>query len=233
MDRLTRKELKTDRFALEVGHTVEYIGRHRRQAMIIGGIALVMILLGVGTYFYRQRQHNIRQAELRDALRIYEAAVGPGSSDFIVTFPTQEEKAKAVTKALTRLASQHPGTDEGSIARYYLGVLANNEGSLAEARKTFEEVGESGNKAYASVARLSLAQLYQAQGKTAEAEKLLRSLMEEPTILVSKEQATIALGGLLAASRPEEARKLLEPLRTERSAVSRSAISVLSEIPGK
>jgi len=94
-------------------------------------------------------------------------------------------------------------------------------------------VGESGNKAYASVARLSLAQLYQAQGKTAEAEKLLRSLMEEPTILVSKEQATIALGGLLAASRPEEARKLLEPLRTERSAVSRSAISVLSEIPGK
>ena len=57
--------------------------------------------------------------------------------------------------------------------------------------------------------------------------------MDHPTILVSKEQATIALGKLLLRTKPEEGRKLLEPLRTQAGAVSRAAISALSEAPAK
>ena len=50
----------------------------------------------------------------------------------------------------------------------------------------------------------------------------------KPTVLVSKEHATIVLARLLAPSRPAEARKLLEPLRTARSVISRAALTALS-----
>ncbi|MCX6625410.1 MAG: hypothetical protein NTY38_30995 [Acidobacteria bacterium] len=74
---------------------------------------------------------------------------------------------------------------------------------------------------------LALAQIYASQSKIADAEKLLRGLIEDPTVFVSKEQATISLAEILQRTRPDEARKLLEPLRgSARPAVSRAAISV-------
>jgi len=90
-----------------------------------------------------------------------------------------------------------------------------------------------GGKEYAALARLSLAQIYESQGKSGEAEKLLRHVVDNPTTLVSKEQATISLAKVLAKTKPDEARKLLEPLRTERSAVSRAAIQAISDLPRK
>ena len=83
------------------------------------------------------------------------------------------------------------------------------------------------------MAKLSLAPIYSATGRQAEAERLLRSVVDKPTLFVSKEQATIALARLIAKNKPEEARKLLEPLRTERSAVSRAALAALAEISGR
>jgi len=49
---------------------------------------------------------------------------------------------------------------------------------------------------------------------------------------VSKEQATIVLGQILAQSNPAEAHKLLDPLRTStRAAISRTAITAAATIP--
>jgi len=229
VDRFTRKELKTDRFAAEVGHTMEFLGRHRRQATLIGGIALGILLVGVGTYFYQQRQHLVRQRELRTALRTHQAGVGPGGSPFLVSFETQQEKDEAVDRHFHDLVSNYPGSDEAIIATYYLGVVVSDKGRPEEAEKYLKQVVESDNEAYASQAALALAGVYQGQGRTEEAEKLLRKLMENPTILVSKEQATLALARLVAPDKPKEARELLEPLRTERGAVSRAALTALGE----
>jgi hypothetical protein len=66
----------------------------------------------------------------------------------------------------------------------------------------------------------------------AEAEKLLRSLIAKPSAFVSKEQATIALAELLASRNPAEARKLLEPLRSARPAISQAAIAALGALQG-
>ena len=61
---------------------------------------------------------------------------------------------------------------------------------------------------------------------------ILREFMEDPTAMVSKEQAAVALAKLIAAKRPEEARKLVDPLTKEpRSAVQRAANSLLAELP--
>jgi hypothetical protein len=68
-------------------------------------------------------------------------------------------------------------------------------------------------------------------GRQADAEKLLRALYDKPTTFVSKEQAAIALARAISTTKPAEARKLLEPLRTERPAISQAAITLLSQLP--
>ena len=40
MSRITRKELKTDKFALEIGHTVTFFEEHRQEIIRYGGVAL-------------------------------------------------------------------------------------------------------------------------------------------------------------------------------------------------
>ena len=83
---------------------------------------------------------------------------------------------------------------------------------------------------YAALGKLSLAQVYLSAGRNADAEKLLRSLYEKPSVSVSKEQAAIALARAIAVSKPAEARKLLEPLRSQRPAISQTAITLLGGV---
>ena len=231
MDRVHRHELKHDKFVEQVGHTVEYAAEHKQQVVrwtLIGVAALFVIL---GFYWYTRYQAGQRQDAFREAIRVQEAQVGQTSSPFFTTFATEAEKQKAVDKAWNDLANNYSGSAEAAIAHYYMGVNAADRGNTQEAEKHFKQVADSGKDAYASQGTLALAQIYESTGRTAEAEKLLRGLIDDPTIMVSKEQATIALAKLLSKTRPADARKLLEPLRTERGAVSRAAITLLSEMP--
>jgi len=234
VDRITRKELKRDVFALEVGQTVEYLELHRRQFILYGSAALAVVLLAAGYHYYSKNQRAVRQRELAAAMKILDAAIGPPSGrPNVITYPTQEARASAATRAFTELARKHQGSEEALTARYFLGTVAADQGKLDEAANAFQEAARSGNEDRASLAKLALAQVYRAQGKIPEAEKLLRELMAHPTGLVSREQATIALAQLLADTRTEEARRLLEPLRTRPGAVSRVALTVLGNLPKK
>ncbi|MEK7408272.1 MAG: tetratricopeptide repeat protein [Acidobacteriota bacterium] len=233
MDRITRKELKTDKFALEVEHTVEYVSQHRKQFSRYGAIALAVVVLVAAGAYYRRHQRGARQAALNAALQIQNAPIGQTGNEFLPGYPSQQEKDKAALKVFTDLASRHAGSDEGVLADYYLGAMAADQGRLAEAAKLFEVVAREGNENYAALAKLSLAEIYRAQGKPADGEKLLRSLLDKPTVFVSKEHATLVLAQFLAEKRPEEARKLLEPLRTQRSAISRAALTELARLPAK
>ncbi len=61
--------------------------------------------------------------------------------------------------------------------------------------------------------------------------KLIQSVIDHPTVLVSKDAAILALADLIKTSDPQRARKLVEPLRTStRSAVSKAAITLDSSL---
>ena len=103
---------------------------------------------------------------------------------------------------------------------------------MPEAEKLYKDVVDSAPSDFASMASLSLASVYAAEGKQADAEKVLRDLiLRTPPPLVSKEQASIDLAGVLIKTNPTEARKVLEPLRIGRSAVSRAAVTMLGNLP--
>ena len=233
MDRVTRSKLKTDRFAVEVEHSVEFVSEHRKQVFQYGAIAVAVVLIGAGIWYYRDRQHTARQEELAAAMDVMQAPVAPNGPPGQTFFTTDALKNAAAVKAFKPIYDKYAGSDEGAVAASYLGSIAMDEGKVADAEKYFQRVVDWGDKNLASMGKLSLAQVYLNAGRQADAEKLLRSLYDKPTLFVSKEQAAIALARAISKTKPAEARKLLEPLRTERPAVSQAAITLLSQLPAQ
>lgn len=231
MDKLTRHELKSDKFAIEVQHSVEYVSQHRQQMIRFGVPAAVIVILALGFQWYRTHQHDARQEALHAAMQIQNSTVGPSSSEYVVSFPTNQARQTAVNKVWGDLASKYPGTEEGEIAEFFLGTNAADAGDLPSAEKHFQEVVRNGSAPYASEAKLSLAQVYAAQGKVKEGADLIQSVIDHPTVMVSKDAATIALANLIKNTDPKRARQLIEPLRTStRAAVSRAAIDLDSKL---
>ena len=230
---LTRKEMKTDRFAVAVEHQIEYVSAHRSVMVRWGAIALGLVLIGLGVYFYRAHQRTVREERLADSIQIQEAPVGAPPQPGVRTFPTEEAKRAEVVKAFTAIVNEYPGTTEAYIAQNFIGAIAADRGKLDEARKHFQSVVDSGDKNFSSLAKVSLAQIDFAENRTAEGEKLLRDLMDHPTDLVSKEQAIMVLARGIGKTKPAEARKLLEPLRTGTGGVSQAAVSALADLPGQ
>jgi len=231
--RITRKDLKTDKFALEVGHTVDYFEEHRREVLLYGGIALALVLVILAVWMWRGRQHQARESALAQAIQVQEAPVGPASGTHL-TFPTQQAKDAEAIKRFSELASKYSGSEEAEIAEYYLASIDANAGKIGDAERRYQRVADNAGGRVASLAKLSLGELLFATGRNVQGEQVLRSLVDKPSEFVSKEQATLALARQLAPTKPAEARKLLEPLRTSSSSsVSQMAIQLYSELPAQ
>ncbi len=76
MARITRKELKTDKFALEVEHTVDFFEEHKSEIIRYGAAALALAAIVVLFIWYRGHEHTLRQEALAKAMAVVEAPVG-------------------------------------------------------------------------------------------------------------------------------------------------------------
>jgi predicted negative regulator of RcsB-dependent stress response len=231
VDKLTRKELKSDKFALEVQHSVEFVTDHRQQMLRWGPPALAVVLIVVGIFWYRNYQYNAREEALHTSMNIQNSTISASQNDNVVTFPTPQAREIAVAKTWRDLAAKYPGSQEGGIAEFFLGTNAADSGNLPDAAKHFQAAIDSSNAIYASQAKLALAQVYAAQGKLKDGEGLIQSVIDHPTVMVSKDSATLALADLIKCSDPKRAHQLVDPLRTStRSAVSKAAITLEGSI---
>jgi predicted negative regulator of RcsB-dependent stress response len=231
VSRITRKELKTDKFALELGQTFTFFEEHQKQITRYAVIALGVLVLIGGYWMYSRRQHSVREQALARAIQVQESKVGPPSPGQNFNFPSQDVKDQAALKAFGELIVQYGNSVEGQIARYYMGSIQADQGKLADAEKNFKEVADRGDAKFASLAKLSLAQIYFADGHADQGEALLRSLIANPTIFVSADQATISLANYLKTKNPAEARKLLEPLRAKSGSTGTVALQLINELP--
>jgi predicted negative regulator of RcsB-dependent stress response len=231
VSRITRKELKSDKFALEVEHSVTFLEEHQKEILRYGGIVVLVVLLGLGYSWFAKRKHAERQDALARAIQVQEAPVGPETPGQNLNFPTQDAKEQAALLAFGAVQTKYSGSDEGMVAEYYTASIKADQGKLAEAEKSYKLVADKADDKYGSLARLSLAQIYFSDGRAAQGESILRELMARPTSFVSKDQATITLARYLMASKPAEARKLLEPLRSQQGPVGQVALGLFGELP--
>jgi len=232
VSRITRKELKSDKFALEVEHTFSFFEEHRQEVLRYGAIALGVVVLVLSFMFWSRHQGTVREEALARAFQAHEAPVGE-NPNAPLSFPTEEARQQESLKRFGDVVSKYSGSDEAQVAEYFLGSITADQGKMAEAEKHFKQVADSGNANYGSLAKLALAQIYFGDGRAAEGEKTLRGLIDHPTVFVSKEQATISLARLMMNSKPAEARKLLEPLRQIPGQIGQVAITLYGEIPAQ
>jgi predicted negative regulator of RcsB-dependent stress response len=229
VSRITRKELKTDKFALEVEHTVSLFEQHRQEIIRYGGIAAVVVALIIGYSMYSRSQHTVREQALAHAIEVQEAPVGQSGSGGM-SFPTQEAKDAEATKVFGDLKNKYSGSSEGQIASYYLASILADQGKMAEAEKSFQDVVQHADAGYASLAKLALAQIYFSDGRNAQGEGMLRDVMAHPTAFVSSDMAAITLAKHYAALKnTAEAKKLLEPLKSK-PGVGQVAVGLLGDL---
>jgi len=231
--RITRKELKSDRFALEVGQTVNFFEEHRKELLNYGTVALAVAALIAGWLVYQRHQRAGREEALTRAITLQEAPVSATPNSAGLNFPTQAAKDQVTMKAFSTLAAKYAGTTEGEVAQYYLGAIDADASRLSDAEKHFQDVAQHGDAAFSSLARFSLAQVYYSEGRDAQGEAILRDLMNHPSALISKEQATVTLARYLMIKKPAEARKLLDPLKTANGAVGQLVLSLYGQLPAQ
>jgi predicted negative regulator of RcsB-dependent stress response len=235
VDRQLKKVVKNDEFKQQVWHGIDFVKDHTDEVKKYGGIALAVLVVAAGVYFYINHQADAREEALAQALRVDQGTVGSNIQAANLHFDTQEEKDKATEKAFREVAAKYPGTQEGAVALINLGQAAVDRGDLPGGEKDFKNVVDSAPEAYSSQAALTLAQLYDIEGKSAEAEKLLDNLVKHPSVTVSKDEAELALVKVIAKTDPVRARKMLEGIqaRTKSTAISKAAVSAMADILGR
>jgi predicted negative regulator of RcsB-dependent stress response len=225
---LTRHELKEqlqhDAFRDNVDVAVGYVALHRQQMIRYAVIALIVAVIAGISYGIYRYQKSQREQALQAAIQIAEAPVSAQADPYGKSFTTQDAKNQAALKALGDVASKYNGTEEGDAAQYYMAGLQAESQKYADAERNFKAVAASGSS-YSALAKVGLAELYAGEGKTDQAKTILQDLIAHPTALVSKEQATLLLAGVLKTQDPKRSIQLAESLKgpNQRPAVSRAA----------
>ena len=232
---LSRKELKQDNVALKVEETTHFLVTHRALATKVGGVVLAVLVIGFGAWFFIGSRRDAREQALAAALNLQNATVGTivGAPAGTQNFPSDAAKSDAIHKAFNSIISQDSGSDEAWASEYYLAGIDMTDGKTDDALKKYDHVASGADADYASLAKLAKAQVLFSLNRAPEAETALKDLIANPTAMVSKEQASMVLAKGIAASQPEEARKLLTPIAAEKSDISQAAVAALSEIPQK
>lgn len=231
---MTRHELKEslqhDQFTDAVSRSLDYITSNRQMVTRWTIVAVIAVAIAGGWFWYSRHQRSVRQQDLQAAFQVLDAQVGPATSQFGKTFPTQEAKTQASMKALSQVVAKDGGSREGFIAQYYLGTLKAGQNDNKGAESDLKAAADSKTE-IASLAKIALARLYANENKTPEAQELLRSIVNNPTDLVSKAQAQVLLAQLDEKVNPQQAKNILKSLQTpnQSPAVSRAVNDLLNQ----
>lgn len=229
---INRKDLKHDHFVEEVGHQVEYFNEHRN-AIIVGAIAVLAIIVGGAFYISHQRNLALDSMEaLQTAAVDFSTPVSVSPEPGVKAYATSGERMREVGASLETVKTDFPGTEAAAAADYYYALLDIEQEALAAAKAKLQSAIAGASDEYGSLARLALAGILSSEGDTDGARHEYELLVEDPTTAVPAARAQLALARMLAESDPEAARPLLEELAdTAGAAAASAAADELSKLP--
>jgi hypothetical protein len=210
---MSRKEMKgPDQFQVAAGEAASWLTGHRRQATVAGAVVLVLVVGGLAISWNSERKSAGAAALLSD---VYRAAGGELSPVPLPGLPgpffaTEAARQQAVIDAASKVLTQYPGTRPAALAALAQGDAHLRLGQLDAAASAYQ--------AYLSTARANDSFRFSAlegQALVAEGKGDLEGALAAWTRLGGEvpamaDRADIERARLLvAANRPDEARKLL------------------------
>ena len=217
MDQQTKVALKHDQFVDTTKHGLEWASEHRRSVIIsaVTLVAVIVVLVGsVLLYNSRSEQASVAfgnaMAEYQTPLEVPGQPIPVGTK----TYPTAEARAKAANALFVATADRYGMTPAGRNARYFAGLTYVEAGETASAESTLKQVASGWNSDLASLANLSLAQLYRQTGRAPQAIEIYNQLTAKPTSTVSTGLAQLQLAELYEAQgQPDAAKKIYAQLK--------------------
>ena len=221
-----RHQLKQDRFrgtTLQVaGDAAHWTVEHKSTIILCSAIVLVVFAAVLGGWYYISSEDEKASVDLSKAVRIMEAPIRPADAPAqpdVLSYTSAKERATEAHKQFQAIVDKYPHTHNGDVARYFLGMTAENMGDYAAAQKELSTVASYRNPDLASLAKLALASVYRQQGQNKQAIEIYKALADKPTAMVSKPAAQLQLAETLMDDRqPLEAKGVYERVQKENPA---------------
>ena len=219
----TRHSLKQDRFSkvtLETAErTVHWTVEHQKTLIIGGIVVLLVILAGLGGWYYLNQQDQKASVEFGQAVRTLDAQLRPPNTPAqpgVQSFTSNQERATEAHKQFQAVVDKYPHTHAGEFATYFAGVTASTMGDNATAERELKKVSSSGDKDLAALAKLALASVYRRTNRPKDAIDIYKQLADKPTTSVGKSMVQLELASLYQdQQQPQEAKRIYEQLQKE------------------
>jgi tetratricopeptide (TPR) repeat protein len=237
VDQQTKQALKHDQFIDTTQQGLEWASENRHTVIVAGSILVALLVIVIGSFvFYSNRTHAASVA-FGAAMQEYQTPlVEPGQPvpPGVKTYTSVAARAKAANQLFMAAADKYSMTPDGKTARYFGGLTYIESGDNAAAESALKQVANGWNSELASLAKLSLANLYRQTGRDAQAIDLYNELTAKPTTSVPPGLAQLQLAELYEAqNKPEDAKKIYARLKDKdgKSAVGMLAAQKLNPSP--
>jgi len=174
--KISRKKLlkEPDEFISTTGQVIEYLKTHQRQVTRVAVIALIMIAVGAGTFYYLRLQEGNAQAIQQQALSLYQEAYRASQEN-----PAAEKKddyQKALEKFKAALSAYSWGRT-AEVSRVFIGHCYYAMKDYDQAQAAYSE---SLDGPFRNLALNGLAYISEAKGDTQKALEYFQKNMETP-----------------------------------------------------
>lgn len=236
MAHISRQELKSDEFVSGVDAAFEFYLQHQKQILTLLVVVVVVVASSYGVYAWNHKRNQQASNLLSAGLDTVHAPIlqaGQTAPANITAFANEQARARAAQAQFQKAVDQYGSTESGKIARYYLGLTQVDLNQPKQAESTLQQVISSGDATVQALARNALANLYIAEGKTADARKLLQDLAQQNSPMVPRAMALTELAQLEANSDPAAAATIYKQLSKEypNTQTAQQAQQALASLP--
>ena len=189
--KMTRHQLKEqDEITTWLQTVTEFIIAHKKE--VTTGLAVLagLVIVIFGWTYYRASRNASAQAQLSQAIRIY---------DDVANIKSDKERYEKALAEAQKTHDQYGSSAAGTIALYYVALSQDGLGDTAKATQNLEEVAKSSDQSIKGVAQFALAGIYKKHGDTQKAIDSYKQLYESG--LYSKAAAAYELATLYEANK--------------------------------
>jgi tetratricopeptide (TPR) repeat protein len=232
VDQQTKQALKHDQFIDTTQHGIEWASENRHTVIMAASVVIALFVIAIGSFVIYNNRSEAASVAFGAAMQEYQtplAAPGQPVPPGVKTYPTVAERAKAANQLFLAAADKYSMVPDGKTARYFGGLTYIETGNNAAAESTLKQVASGWNSELASLAKLSLANLYRQTGRDSQAIDLYNELTAKPTTSVPTGLAQLQLAEMYENhGKPEAAKKIYAKLKDGKSAAGQLAAQKLN-----
>jgi tetratricopeptide (TPR) repeat protein len=214
---LKRDPRQQDQFVLATENTLSWANNNRRATFLIGGLALVLVLVLAGGYSLYQHRTAEAETAFGAAMQTYQTPVvrpdqplPPGMK----AFNTAKERAQKANGQFAEVANHFGLTQPGKLAVYFMGLTYMEEDQNGAAEDSLKKAASSWNGDTAALAKVALAQLYAQTGRESQAVDLYQQLAKGRATTVPPDLAQLQLAEMYnTQGKTEQARQIYAQIK--------------------